>query len=87
MRPGIASPFSHYRYFTCHKEAGSIAEYSGMVLSVENSPSGRSRDLGRLLGLGHNRAEEPNEGEGDADGEPQPHHLDSGPSNLFPRRF
>ena len=45
-----------------------------------------SSDLGRLLGLGRNRAEEPTEEKGDAEGEPQPYHLDSGPSNLFPRR-
>ena len=46
-----------------------------------------SSDLGRLLGLGGNRAEEPTEQKGDAEGEPQPYHLGSGPSNLFPRRF
>jgi hypothetical protein len=45
-----------------------------------------SSDLGRLLGVGRNRAEEPTEEKGDAEGEPQPSHLDSGPSNLFPRR-
>jgi hypothetical protein len=46
-----------------------------------------SSDLGRLLGLGRNRAEEPTEEKGDAEGGPQPYHLDSGPSNLFPRCF
>src|SRR5262245_66618705 len=33
-----------------------------------------SRDLGRLLGCGHDRAEEPKKDKGDA-GEPQPYHL------------
>src|SRR5207253_6022747 len=45
-----------------------------------------SRDLGRLLGPDRKRAEEPTEEKGDAEGEPQPCHLASGPSNLFPPR-
>src|SRR5262249_12695178 len=42
-----------------------------------------SSDLCRLLGLGGNRVEDPTEHEGHAEGESQPCHLGSGPSNLF----
>src|SRR5262245_35670625 len=45
-----------------------------------------SSDLGRLLGRGGARAEEPTEEKGDAEGEPQAYHLGSGPSTFFPRR-
>ena len=45
-----------------------------------------SSDLGRLLGLGRNRAEEPTEGEDDTESEPQLTQFGSGPSNLFRRR-
>jgi hypothetical protein len=45
-----------------------------------------SSDLGRLLSTGGTRAQEPAEEKSDAEGEPQPSHLGSGPSNSFRRR-
>lgn len=45
-----------------------------------------SSDLGRLLRPGGTRAEELAEEKGDGEGEPQPSHRDSGPSNSLRRR-
>src|SRR5262249_37777232 len=45
-----------------------------------------SSGRGGLLGPGGPRAEESTEEKGDAEGKPQPSHLDSGPSNSRRRR-
>src|SRR5206468_4977836 len=45
-----------------------------------------SSGRGGLLGAGGPRAEESTEEKGDAEGKPQPSHLDSGPSNSRRRR-